>query len=107
MTVIPALINPRPLANVKVNNELQTVGHAYYGETVVVPFGEVAKYTTNLALIFYIGANVYASYVMNEIHGREKYVYYALMLYVIQIVYNFLDINSSSNMSRLEKITGA
>lgn len=101
------ITQPKQFVNVKANNAFAIEGKSYYAQQqVTVPFAEVVAYSTNLALVFFIAANCYASYLMAEVKGKEKYVYYGLLLYVIQIVYNFLDINSTSNLSRLEKITG-
>ena len=102
------LVTPKQLANAKANNDFAIEPRTYYaGMQIKVPFSEVALYSTNIALFFYIGANCYACYLMNQYHGNEKYIVYGLALYVIQIVYNFLDLNSTTNINRLEKLTGA
>ncbi len=105
--MIPPLMTPKQIVNVKANDDFVIGPRTYYaGQQITVPFGEVAFYSTNPALFFYIGANCYACYLMNQFHGNDKYIMYGLMLYVIQIVYNYLDLNSTTNMDRLEKLTG-
>lgn len=105
VTPVPA----KPFVNKKANSDLLLSPRSTYsGEQVHVSLFEVVSYSANFATVFNIGANVLSCYIMNEINsdGNQKYIYYGLMLYLIQIVYNYLDLNSSNNLSRLEKITG-
>ena len=99
---------PKKFANTKANNDLQLEAQTYFsGYTVKVSLSEVILYSTNIALVFYVGANVFSFYLMNVMeNNKQKYMYFAAMLYVTQILYNFLDLNSSNNLDRLQKITG-
>lgn len=108
MSIVPP-VTAKPFVNQKANDDFLLLPKSIYsGQQVHVSLFEVASYSANFAMVFYIGANVLSCYIMNEINseGNQKYLYYGLMLYLTQIVYNYLDLNSSNNLSRLEKITG-
>lgn len=92
-------------SNVKANVDMNLNAYQQYGEKKYVPFSTIVRYGTNRALIFYVVANVYSTYIFNEsksnISKQQKYIYFALSLYVTQMIYNYLDINDDSNLTRL------
>ena len=98
---------PKKFANTKANNDLQLEAQTYFsGYQVKVSLSEVILYSSNIALVFYIGANVFSFYLMNVMENNNQKYMFAALLYVTQIVYNFLDLNSTHNLDRLQKITG-
>ena len=99
----PQIVNN--FSNVKVNKDMNLNLYETYGTKKFVSFNTVVEYSTNRAMIFYIGASVFNAYVISTtttlyLTTNQKYIYFALSLYLTQIIYNYLDINSDSNLDR-------
>jgi len=98
----------KPFVNSKANNEFQLKAKsAYSGQREPVSFAEVVRYSSNSALFFYVTANCASAYYVSQMKkdDNQKYLFMALSLYLTQIVYNYLDLNSSNNLDRLEAIS--
>ena len=96
---------PLKFSNIKANNDMQLNALAQYsGQQTPVSFANVVKYSTNFALIFYVGASVLNVYIIatSDITTNQKYIYYGVSLYLTQIIYNYLDLNSSNNLNRYQ-----
>lgn len=104
-------VQPKPFVNTKVNNALQLKAKTdYSGQTQHVPFFQVWKYSSNSALYFYVLANVLTTYYISKHfkgNDNQKYIYTAMSIYLTQIIYNYLDINDKTNLSRLEAVSQA
>jgi hypothetical protein len=102
----PVPTQAKQYTNTKVNNDLNIEIRANYtGTQPYVPFNEVVRYSTNKALLFFVGANVLTTYYINKNFkdsDNQKYMYIGASLFFIQIIYNYLDINDSTNLSRLQ-----
>ena len=96
---------PQKFSNVKANVDMNLDAYQQYGQKKYVPLSVVIQYGTNKALIFFIGATVLSTYMFNQksdnVSIKQKYLYFGLSLYAIQMIYNFLDINDDSNLTRL------
>lgn len=105
---LPVPTQAKQFSNTKINNELQIGPRTQYAnQRIHIPFSEVVKYSTNNALMFFVGANVLSTYYINKKfsdnnNSGEKYMYIAASLFLIQIIYNYLDINDDTNLSRLQ-----
>jgi hypothetical protein len=102
-------VQPKPFVNTKVNNALQMKAKAdYSGQPQHVPFFQVLKYSSNNALYFFVTANVFTTYYIanhfQDDNTNQKYIYLAISLYLTQIIFNYLDINDKTNLSRLEAL---
>ena len=101
-------IVPSRLVNRHAESTFQVVSRSdYTNNPVKVTFGQIAFYSTNFAMLFFIGANIFASYMMSSMpnNTKQKYIYYGVVLYLTQIIYTYLDINSQKNIDKLESFT--
>jgi len=98
-------VNAKSYVNTKINKTLKIEDKSYYTEEQQhIPFSTVIKYSSNSALFFFVISNVFSNYYINTYHNKtnQKYIYTAISLYLIQIIYNYLDINDKTNLSRLQ-----
>lgn len=102
------IITPQKFVNKNLNNTLEIPTKTkFLKRRVPVSLNEVVKYSTNNALFFYCVANVFNAYIManSNLNQNQKYIYIAVSLYLTQIIYNYLDLNSRSNLDKLEILT--
>lgn len=105
-SVAPANVPLKPV-NKKANRDFALAQKSYYG-TPTIPFLEVAQYSLNSAMVFYIVANVFSVWYLIDISNdnqNEKLFTFGVMLFLTQVMYNYLDLNSSNNIAKLEAFT--
>ena len=101
------VINAQKYVNKKINDNFQVpLKTALNNKQQYISLREVITYSSNFALLFYVGANVFNTYFManQNLTDKQKYLYLACSLYLTQIIYNYLDINSSTNIDKLESL---
>ena len=100
---IPTTTQQQPIIN-KGNNTFAIKAKAFYGDPKV-SFLEVASYSMNGAMLFYVCANMFSAWYLIDItkdNQGEKIMWFGAMLLLTQIVYNYLDLNSQNNLEKLE-----
>ncbi len=92
-----------PFSHVQTNLDMHLNDYTTYGTKKYVPFSTIIRYGTNKALIFYVLASTYSGYILatSNQSNNQKYIYFAVSLYLTQMIYNYLDINDDSNLTRL------
>ena len=100
---------PKHYVQAKINTDYNVANKTIYsGQPQHITFSQVVTNSSNNALFFYIAANVGTAYYLSthfDSHDNQKYIYMGISLYLTQIIYNYLDVNSSSNLDRLVAVS--
>ena len=96
--------NPRDPVN-RNNFKMNVKERSVYGKPKI-SIMEVVKYTANSAMLFWIIASLFNSYYLVKYeNNNDKYIVVAISMFVTQVVYNWLDLNSDDNIEKLQFYT--
>ena len=103
MPAVASTVPMKPVNN-KANKHFALLEKSYYEDPHVSLF-EVASYSLNSALLFYVASNMFSVWCLLDIsheNQNDKIFTFGFILLVSQIIYNWLDLNSPSNVDRME-----
>lgn len=94
----------KPLIDQKANKTMNINEASIYGKPDV-SFFTIAKYSLSWSTLFYVAANVYATYYMSTLNENKAEQFFTLgfILFLSQVMYNYLELNSDNYLQKIQK----